>query len=200
MKNLSLFSLFIFLTSCTFDEYGDPHLTSLGLVIIILVIILLIIGFVTSTNEEKRIKNALTEKGYDLNCFIKSGSYIGGHPEIDDKIDRSSIYVSDDYIKIFNGQMFIGSYNVMGKIPKNKVTDIKIEDSSTFEKRVTLGRVLLVGIFALAWKKNKKQDNVFLIIEWNDGRFNHNTAFGFFNKEAVDSANKLRNKLIKLLK
>ena len=81
----------------------------------------------------------------------------------------------------------------MAVIPCDKVLNVNVLDSSTIENKITLGRVLLVGVFALAWKKNKKKEMYFLEIEWNDGGFDH-------NKQNQQRANTARNALIKGLK
>jgi hypothetical protein len=41
-------------------------------------------------------------------------------------------------------------------IELSTISNISIEDASSIDKKVTLGRVLLVGVFALAWRKSKK--------------------------------------------
>jgi hypothetical protein len=65
------------------------------------------------------------------------------------------------------------------------------------EKRITLGRVLLVGIFALAWRKKKKNELAFVTIEWKE-KFENSTIFSFEGQEAMQKANTARNELIKM--
>ena len=57
--------------------------------------------------------------------------------------------------------------------------------------------MLLVGVFALAWKKKKKNEEAFLNINWTDGKYEHETLFQFEDKGAFQEANKVRNSLIK---
>ena len=56
--------------------------------------------------------------------------------------------------------------------------------------------IFLVGIFALGWRKKKKNELAFLIIEWKKGKFENSTIFSFEGKEAFQNANTSRNKLI----
>lgn len=82
------------------------------------------------------------------------------------------------------------------EIPIEAVSDITIEDASSIEKKITVGRIFLVGIFALGWRKKKKNELAFLVIEWKKGKFEHFTTFSFEGKEAFQNANTARNKLI----
>ena len=64
------------------------------------------------------------------------------------------------------------------------------------QKRVGLKRMLAIGIFAFAVKKKVKEELSYIIIEWSDGKFDHETVFEFEGKGSVTQANELRNKLI----
>ena len=86
----------------------------------------------------------------------------------------------------------------MGEIPTSFITSINVEDGSSIEKRVTLGRVLLVGVFALAWKKNKKNSLALLVIGWNDGKFDQETIFQYTGDDAISKANNAKIKIQQL--
>jgi len=107
-------------------------------------------------------------------------------------------YVKDDLVFLFpwDNMNTASIKDPLARISNDSITNIVIEDSSTIEKRVSFGRVFLVGIFALAWQKKKKNELAYLIIEWNDGRFDHETMFQFEGKDAMTKANTARNKLI----
>jgi len=155
---------------------------------------------------EKAFINDLRGIGIDYSQKIDVGSYVGGHPDIDDVIHMVFCFKRDDkltfYAKRYKKTSSIGSvyYDHIGDVPIGKIKDIIIEDASTIERKVTLGRAMLVGVFALAWKKRKKNDETYLNIEWNDGKFNHETLFHFENNGAFNNANKARNALIKLIR
>ena len=78
------------------------------------------------------------------------------------------------------------------------IKNITVEDASSIEKKITVGRLLLVGVFALAWRKKKTNELAFVVTEWNDGKFDHSTTFSFEGKEAMTKANTARNSLIKM--
>ncbi len=89
---------------------------------------------------------------------------------------------------------------ILGEIPSINIKNILVEDQSTVERRVTLGRMLLVGIFAFAWSKRQKNELAYLIFEWSDGRFEHETIFEFEGRDAMVKANTARNGVIKWLR
>lgn len=57
--------------------------------------------------------------------------------------------------------------------------------------------MILVGVFAFAWKKKKKNEIAFVEIDWKKGKFNNETMFCFEGENAVQRANKARNGIIK---
>jgi len=142
----------------------------------------------------------LISEGYIMAHFIELGQYISGHPKISEPCQARG-YVKDGKLLLFSwvNQRLASMGEPIAKIESTLIKNIVIEDSSTFERRVTFGRVLLVGIFALAWKKRKKNELAFLVIEWNDGRFDHETMFQFEGADAMTKANKARNSLIEKL-
>jgi hypothetical protein len=48
----------------------------------------------------------------------------------------------------------------------------------------------------LRGKKKKKNEIAFVTIEWEDGKFSHNTTFCIEGENASQRANALRNKFI----
>ena len=125
------------------------------------------------------------------------GTYVGGHPRCNDNFDSVSFLQQDGFLRFYSKPLFGSAMpEFQFKIKIDAVTDITFEDASTLESKVTLGRVLLVGVFALAWKKQKKNGLAFVVIEWNDGKFDHATTFSFEGKNAAQQANRFRNELI----
>jgi hypothetical protein len=164
----------------------------------VVIVLFIILGSQGQKNIDKRTA-FLKNMGIDPNELVKVGAYVGGHPDIDNHYSSCVIYLKDNNLKICH-ENEIAIPRFLADIDKDKIIYISIEDSSSIEKKVTLGRVLLVGIFALAWKKKKKNEMAFLAIDWNDGKFEHSTLFSFEGKDAMQTANTARNKLIRLVK
>jgi len=171
-------------------------------IVIILGVILLIILATNSTKKD--IANAneeLAKQGLSLSAFIQSkATYAGGHPNANEQFS-SVAYIEKDgnlrfYAMPYDFQMPYFKFS----IKKEAITNISLEDASTMESRISLGRVLLVGVFALAWRKKKKNELAFVVIDWNDGKFDHSTTFSFEGENATQEANRFRNDLISMFR
>ncbi|MCF0254928.1 MAG: hypothetical protein HUK10_01385 [Bacteroides heparinolyticus] len=189
----------ILLTSCEFDDNGKMHLSGFGWFLIIGFVLFLFFVAATSNGDTEATKAKMKEEGMDYSQFISLGAYGGGHPNIDKTIENVYCRKEDNTLALY----CIPVMNISmpdrisnGEIPIEDINDITIEDATSIEKKITVGRILLVGIFALGWKKKKKNELAFLVIEWKKGKFEHSTTFSFEGKEAFQNANTARNKLI----
>lgn len=148
--------------------------------------------------EDKQKQDAfLKKKGLSLSDFrLSNAKYVGGHPNADMEFSHVAFVPVNDVIEFYYGQFIIKGNDYKFSIKKSDIKNISFEDATTMEKRVTLGRVLLVGVFALAWRKKKKNEIAFVVIDWNDGQFDHSTTFSFEGSNAAQQANMFRNRLI----
>jgi len=166
-------------------------------IIITVAIIVLVAIFVGSSNKEKNTKSAMQKSGLKESEFHKTESkYIGGHPKKDDVVEYVWYRIADEKLMFYERFTSIDVPKFHFDIPISSITDIQYNDATTMENKVTLGRVLLIGICALTWKKKKKNEITGVTIDWNDGKFNHSTTFSIEGKGAETKANALRNKLI----
>lgn len=188
----------ILLTSCEFDDKGNPHLTGLGWFLIIAIAAFFVYIMISTNKERSESEAKMKEKGMDYSQFITLGTYGGGHPNLDETINGIYCRKEDGILSLYHiPVMTVSMPNKVADIPIDSITDITIEDASSIEKKITIGRIFLVGIFALAWRKKKKNELAFLIIEWKKGKFEHSTIFSFEGTEAFQNANVARNQLIK---
>ncbi|KNB60976.1 hypothetical protein AC804_17690 [Chryseobacterium sp. Hurlbut01] len=67
----------------------------------------------------------------------------------------------------FNTQTFRRTKQLIS-LQKNEILEFSIEDQTTIENRVSVARLLLVGIFALAWKKKSVEPMAFILIKFLD--------------------------------
>jgi len=198
MKKLFYSITLLFLCSCEMDDNGDFHTTWLFWFLIAVFILAFIATAISSESNIKKKNERLQKSGIDPNTIYSIGKYVGGHPKIDKTIEKCSIYKRTEDIVICEvGQDYFPSPK--SRIPINSIKNIQVEDATSIEKKITLGRVLLVGVFALAWRKNKKDEHAFVTIDWNDGKFDHSTIFAFDGKLAMQTANTARNCLIKMV-
>lgn len=163
--------------------------------LILAFIALLIFAAVSSGNSnQKEFETKYNRKPSDL---LNSGTYVSGHPILDKSFKNTTLLLDPDTIKIFETDA--NGFNLRAEIKKESITNVVMEDSSTIQNRVTVGRLLLTGIFAFAWKKKTKQECAYVVIEWNQAQFKHETIFEFEGKGSIERANTLRNKFINYL-
>jgi hypothetical protein len=128
---------------------------------------------------------------------ISLGTYLHGHPDINNQIEYINGYENATQLLLINEAPF-GTIKLLAKIEKTSVQDVLIEDASTIEKRLTLTRIALLGPFAWALKKKKVTEQAYLTIKWKLGKFENDTTFLFEGKAAMTKANASRNSLLKL--
>lgn len=198
---LGLSLLAVTLSSCEMDANGNSSISGFGWLIIIGAIALFISVGVSTNKESKESATKMRERGMNYAQFAPLGTYVGGHPCIDNNMDHIFCRKEDESLELY--RIPIMNVSMPDKVEKStipieNITNITVEDASSIEKRVTLGRVILVGIFALAWRKKKKNELAFVVIEWKKGKFEHTTTFSFEGKDAMQSANASRNKIINI--
>ncbi len=85
----------------------------------------------------------------------------------------------------------------MIQINRKDILNIYVEDDTTIESRVGIKRMLLVGIFAFAWKKRKKNPLGFLVIEYKDDISGAEKAiFQSTTKDAFQILNNIKYNLL----
>lgn len=141
------------------------------------------------------LKEAFNE-GLNQSSNTRQAYYLCGHPSIGSS-KKIAASLKGEVITLISRDI-VDFDKPLGRINGSDIIDIYVEDKSTIEKRVTLGRVLLVGIFALAWQKKKKENHYYVVIEWKEGeRFTNETVFEFEGNNAAATAHNFRNFLIK---
>lgn len=164
-------------------------------IIVMIFIVLVFVGLVSE--GEKNQKKFKDRYQTDLSQLKSSGTYVSGHPLLDKSLKNTYLLLDNEDVKLF---LFDHTgYVLKASIPKNAITNVAMEDSSTIQNRVTVGRLLMTGIFAFAWKKKTKQECAYFIIEWDKGQFKNETIFEFEGKGSIQKANALRNKFISYL-
>lgn len=181
--------------------------------IIIAIVLLGIYGIFISSREDKKADEKhdaeLRNRGIDPSAKVQLESYIGGHPDIDNAVDNVLVYPEGEVLVLYKKNYVqedkkkidkTVSLQKLATIPVNAIKEINVEDSSSIQKSATLGRWLLAGPAALAWKKTEKIEKAYVNIIWSDGSFSHNTLFEYKNMGAMGKANASRNQLIRLVK
>lgn len=158
---------------------------------------IVIIGAVNIRNNQSVQNKRFKEEGLDPLKFLFAGKYLSGHPTIDKPLINCYVYPKKDVVKIYMLDTRTGRKGFIANIDSDKIKNILIEDETTISSRVGLKRLVALGIFAFALKKKQKTELAYIVIEWNDGRFDHETVFEFEGADSVLRANTFRNQVIK---
>ena len=196
MKKILLFGILFFLYSCTTDEYGNTDYTPL-IISVIVGIPVFYISIKLAESQREETVGKLAKRGLKIEDFHACGKYVGGHPSEDKEVEPLAFRNTDTEFLFYRRENYASVPVWRFSILKESIEDIAIEDATTLESKVTLGRVLLVGIFAFAWKKKKKNELAFVRIQWKEGKFKHNTLICFEGQNAMTNANSFRNLLIR---
>lgn len=170
-------------------------------IFIIIAIIVGIIGFLAEqTANVSKQNESFKKQGLDPKKFLSAGKYISGHINLDKSFEGAFIYPTDKVLKIYGLNPGTGLKDFKTNIDLEKITNVAIEDETTISKRVGLKRMIAIGIFAFAVKKKEKKELAYLVIDWKEDGFTHETVFEFEFKGAVQQANMIRNSIIRAMK
>lgn len=122
------------------------------------------------------------------------GKVISGHSSINEPIKSVLIFLN-------NAELIISKYSQLefkdiATIPLNSIEDITIEDATTIEKRLTVTRLLTIGIFAFAAKKKEINELYYVAVKWKTGNFQYETIFEFEGNNCIQFANIFKNNTV----
>ena len=135
------------------------------------------------SNELKEFKKRLKDgKAY----AIGGGTYLGGHPEHTEAMP-GGITVKHDGVFFYD----------LGKkyfiIEPQDIVSAQFQTHKEISKHVTLGRVLLLGIFALAAKKKRAEDSSYMTLKF---RYNNSEVELLFESKEAGKLASAINKLV----
>jgi hypothetical protein len=89
------------------------------------------------------------------------------------------------------------NFQELGKIPRNSIEEVAIDDKSQITQRLTVTRMVAFGVFALAAPKKKKIKEWCVAIHWVDQRgLKRTTVFEYSGSHPENEANSVANKLM----
>ena len=129
------------------------------------------------------------------------GQYLQGIPNQNEvgpiRIIPSKEGISIRYVNIFSPE----KERVLINLKKEEILDFSVEDQSTIESKISLSRMLLVGVFALAWKKRKTNPMAFILIKYKDDvGLEQTITLSSTKKDSFQTYNNIKYNLYKLWK
>jgi len=167
-------------------------------VLLIIFCVIMVIVNLNKQHENEESKKSLEGKVQNLQPLesINIGKHLTGLS----KVNESDLFVTCAILE--NEFLFLGSNGAeIGRILRNSINQIVIDDKSQITQRITVGRLLTLGIFSLAIPKTEKQLNFCLLIDWdNENGIRENTVFEYSGLNSNIAANTAANTLKKYVK
>jgi hypothetical protein len=161
---------------------------------IIVFAFIIIVAVVQSVNQSKAKKEKL-DSLKPINQF-PIGNYLVGLPTSISSNSPVECAVLDDAFVLIRADGV-----ELGRIQRDSITQIIVEDKSHIGQRLTVTRILALGVFSLAAPKTQKHSSFYLAIDWDDNEGERqNTVFEFAGPTANTLANTASNVLKKYVK
>lgn len=185
--------------------------------IIIAIIMAVVIGLITGGKKGAEIKAVFKSIGSIEEIYLPK--YLGGFENA--SVEQNDVYCAitesdfvflteSDFVSLTAlGQEIDRKFGKeIGKIPRNSINAIILEDKSFVAQRLTATRILTLGIFSLAVPKKKKDKEYCIVFDWEDENFvKQNVVFEFsgygadeFSRKAFHFLNKYKKPKIQRLK
>ena len=98
--------------------------------------------------------------------FALTGKYVTGLPEAHPPQKNIHCFVTADEF------VFAATLNgpEIARIPCRNVNSVSLDDQTSIQSRITVPRILALGLFALAAPANVRSGDLILLIDWTDER------------------------------
>lgn len=146
--------------------------------------------------EEKKPESYKSETSVD---FENMGSYIGGHPNIENPISNTVFRKNSDCCLFFYKDRSYSMPEFKFKIKVKSFKNISVEDFHSIEKKLSSGTISLTSAASSAIMKKKNKQTAFLTINWKDGLSDHSTVFSFEGKDSMKKANIAKDSFLRAL-
>ena len=122
---------------------------------------------------------------------VSVGRYIAGLSEYISPTDRVICAIKEqDFV-------FLRSLIRMelGRIPRDSINQITVDDKFQIVQRLTITKMQTLGIISLAAPKEKRDEEYYLVIDWDDNRgMRQNAIFRFSDNASANLAANTLNK------
>ena len=156
---------------------------------LVIVVTAIIAGLLLGQAQHNAIAQKAQQVGADEK--IPMGKYVAGLPSADTPATDIWCAFTPHYF------VFITSLKgELGRIPKDSINSITLSDRSQVTQRLTVTRMLTLGVFSLAAPKKSKHPDFFVVFDWDDDSGERqNTVFEFTGLLSHEQALKATNSL-----
>lgn len=147
-------------------------------------IVISLIGFMLSKGEKKE-----TTAEEDFHAVPKFATqHLAGHSGIG-KNENVFLLRGEEALEVAERKLYVASspYKIITTIPYTSITAVNAENHSGIKKIFSLGKFILIGVYAFAWLKKEPKERGYLVIKWMENGDEH--AAVFMNEEEGALAN-----------
>lgn len=157
--------------------------------------ILLVIALVYYISKKEAAKKEKIEE-LRPQLVVPVGKYLAGLPNVNQSDLKVDCAVRENELLFLDEKA-----NPLDRIPRDAVNQIILDDKSQITSRLTVTRMLTLGVFSLAAPKTQKNKAFCLVIDWDDENGERqNTIFEFTGPDSNTQANKAANELKRYVK
>jgi hypothetical protein len=144
--------------------------------------------------------NISMEQNKDLREVVEFSRYSGGHPKISEILKPCLIYYQSEFLHICKYESNnLSSIESVGKIHKESILEIRVEDTFNFMKKMTSDRWTEIKDYFEGLQNFKDEDLAFLIIDWQEGINRFQSIFTVESAgNAMEFAVRKRNAVVRI--
>lgn len=164
------------------------------IVSVVVLVVVAVIGFFIfqAVANSRKISEIGATTSFDIGRYL--GGLAGLAAPTDENVTIKCAVTDSEFIFVVFGSEF-------GRIPRDSIDSIHIDDRSSVSSRLTATRIATLGVFSLAAPKNKREDRLFLTLDWQDEQAaQQQTIFEFSGIAARILANAAAEQLRKHIK
>ena len=175
------------------SDFGTFTCCILPIVFLIFIIVMGVAHAKEQKVKEDSQKQRRNKKLEELKPAARTsvGKYLAGLPNVGQSAFEIDCVVVGDQFLFLDG---IG--RELDKIPRDSINQIIVDDKSQITQRLTVPRLLALGVFAFAAPLAQKHKTFCLVIDWDDEKgVRQNTLFEFEGESSAAQANAAANVL-----
>ena len=175
---------------------GDAGTFACCIIPIVIFVIIIVMGVAQAKEQKLKVESQNQRRNKKLEelkptARTSVGKYLAGLPNVGQSAFEIDCVVVGDQFLFLDG---IG--RELDKIPRDSINQIIVDDKSQITQRLTVPRLIALGVFAFAAPVAQKHKTFCLVVDWDDEKgLRQNTVFEFEGESSAAQANAAANLL-----
>jgi hypothetical protein len=158
-------------------------------IFLIATVVIVVVAAIQGSQQASERKEKL--EGLGAESAIHCGTCLAGLPGVSQPIGPVTVGATGNEFIFLAGQG-----DILGRIPRDQVNEVLVDDKTKISRRITATRLLTLGVFALAVPKKEEAKSFCVLIDWDEENgVKGNAVFEFKGPMAQTLANQAANSL-----